>query len=206
MRTEHEQKRRSRRRAFALLLLAVTLALSLTACSGGADGTEKSQGDAADGTTPATSGETSAETSGGDSGGAQEKSQGDAAAIEPGGSLVIPTGEISGTATYYPVSVDGTLMEVIAVKDSGGSIRTAFNTCQVCYDSGRGYYEQQGDVLVCQNCGNQFPMDRVEVEAGGCNPWPIFAENKTVSDDSITISYDFLSESKQIFANWKTEY
>jgi uncharacterized membrane protein len=46
-------------------------------------------------------------------------------------------------------------------------------------------------------------MDRVEVEAGGCNPWPIFAEDKSVSDESITISYDFLKKSKDIFANWK---
>ncbi|WP_312092073.1 Fe-S-containing protein [Aminipila sp.] len=76
----------------------------------------------------------------------------------------------------------------------------------VCYDSGRGYYKQSGDKLVCQNCGNQFNMDRVEVEAGGCNPWPIFTEDKNVTDDSITISYEFLKESKEIFANWKQSY
>lgn len=29
-------------------------------------------------------------------------------------------------------------------------IRTAFNTCQVCYSSGKGYYVQSGNVLVCQ--------------------------------------------------------
>ncbi|MBN7771851.1 DUF2318 domain-containing protein [Clostridium aminobutyricum] len=117
--------------------------------------------------------------------------------------LVIPVGDITEKAAFYPVDVDGTKMEVIAVKAPDGTIRTAFNTCQVCYDSGRGYYVQSGDKLVCQNCGNQFSMDRVEVEAGGCNPYPIFKENKTVTDDSITISYDFLKESKDIFANWK---
>ncbi len=120
--------------------------------------------------------------------------------------IVIPISEVSETAKFYPVDVDGTRMEVVAVKASDGSIRTAFNTCQVCYDSGKGYYEQQGNLLVCQNCGNQFSMDRVEIEAGGCNPWPIFDENKTVTEDSITISYDFLKESKEIFANWKGSY
>ncbi|WP_312071579.1 DUF2318 domain-containing protein, partial [Anaerotignum propionicum] len=119
---------------------------------------------------------------------------------------VIPISEISEEAKFYPIEVDGTPLEVVAVKASDGSIRTAFNTCQVCYDSGKGYYKQQGDLLVCQNCGNQFSMDRVEVEAGGCNPWPIFDENKTVTEDSITISYDFLKESKGIFANWKGSY
>jgi hypothetical protein len=49
-------------------------------------------------------------------------------------------------------------------------------------------------------------MDQVEVEGGGCNPWPIFDENKTVTEDSITISYDFLKDSKGIFAHWKGDY
>ena len=125
--------------------------------------------------------------------------------IEKGESLVIPVSEISQTAKFYPVTVDGTAVEVLAVKAPDGTIRTAFNTCQVCYGSGRGYYKQQGDKLVCQNCGNQFAASRVEVEAGGCNPWPIFPDNKIVTEESVTISYDFLKESKEIFANWKTK-
>lgn len=132
----------------------------------------------------------------GDNGGASQT-------IQPGGGLVIPISEISETAGFYPVNVDGTKMEVLAVKAPDGTIRTAFNTCQVCYDSGRGYYKQDGDVLVCQNCGNRFAMSQVEVTKGGCNPWPVFDTDKTVTTDSITITYDFLKESKQIFANWK---
>lgn len=126
-----------------------------------------------------------------------------AQAVNSGESLVIPAGDISATAKYYPVTVDGTKMEVIAVKAPDGTIRTAFNTCQVCYDSGRGYYKQEGDVLVCQNCGNRFKMSQVEITKGGCNPWPIFNDEKTVTAETITISYDFLKESRQIFANWK---
>jgi len=121
-------------------------------------------------------------------------------------SLVIRTGELSGTAKFYPVEIDGTRLEVVAVKAPDGTIRTAFNTCQVCYASGKGYYEQEGDTLVCQNCGNRFTMDRVEVEAGGCNPWPIFDENKTATDETVTIPYEFLKESKGIFANWKSSF
>ncbi len=49
-------------------------------------------------------------------------------------------------------------------------------------------------------------MDRVEVEAGGCNPWPIFDENKTATDGTVTIPYEFLKESKGIFANWKSSF
>lgn len=123
--------------------------------------------------------------------------------ITAGESLVIPVSEVSSTARFYPVEVNGTQMEVIAVKDSKGVIRTAFNTCQICYSSGRGYYVQSGDALVCQNCLNRFTVDHVEVESGGCNPWPIFPENKTVTDESISISYDYLKAATQIFENWK---
>lgn len=109
----------------------------------------------------------------------------------------------SGNALSIPVDVDGIEMEVIAVKDSTGTIRTAFNTCQICYDSGKGYYKQEGDKLVCQNCGNSFTMDQVGEISRGCDPWPILDENKTVTDEEIEISYDFLKASADIFANWK---
>lgn len=123
--------------------------------------------------------------------------------IEKGDSLIIKTDDLSEDAAFYPIEVDGTEMEVIAVKDSEGNIRTAFNTCQICYDSGNGYYKQEGDKLVCQNCGNSFTMDQVGQTAGGCNPYPIMDDDKTVTEDEIQISYDFLKESSDIFTNWK---
>ncbi|MBO6093815.1 MAG: DUF2318 domain-containing protein [Oscillospiraceae bacterium] len=124
--------------------------------------------------------------------------------ITQGESLVIPISEITDEASFFPITVDGEDMEVLAVRASDGSIRTAFNTCQSCYTSGAGFYRFEDGELVCNNCGFHFSPDQVEVTSGGCNPWPIFAENKTVTDDSISISYDFLSASKEIFANWKT--
>jgi uncharacterized membrane protein len=117
--------------------------------------------------------------------------------------LVIPLAEITENATFYPVDIQGTRLEVIAVKAPDGTIRTAFNTCQVCYASGRGFYKQQGNLLVCQNCGNRFRMSQVEKVSGGCNPVPIFADNKTVDAKNITISKDFLIQAKSIFAKWK---
>ena len=106
----------------------------------------------------------------------EKKDDKDVQVIAEGKSLVIPVSDISSTASFYPVEVEGTRMEVLAVADSEGNIRTAFNTCQICYGSGRGYYVQEGNVLVCQNCGNRFTVDQVEIQSGGCNPWPIFPE------------------------------
>jgi uncharacterized membrane protein len=110
---------------------------------------------------------------------------------------------VSSTARFYPVRIDGVLLEVLAVQAPDGTIRTAFNTCQVCYRSGRGYYVQQGTVLVCQNCGNRFRMSQVEVRSGGCNPVPIFPANKVENADTITISKDVLKQAVRYFGNWK---
>lgn len=117
--------------------------------------------------------------------------------------LVIETKDITEKALFYPVTVEGINLEVIAVKASDGTIRTAFNTCQVCNNSGKGYYKQEGDQLVCQNCGNRFGMDDVEVNRGGCNPFPITEELKTVEADKITVSKDILKQATVLFETWK---
>ena len=119
------------------------------------------------------------------------------------GDLVISKSEISGAAKFYPYKIGDTSMEVLALKASDGTIRTAFNTCQVCYNSGKGYYKQQGNYLVCQNCGNRFSADRVEKIKGGCNPVPILAENKIDNGDTIIIPETFLESQKNLFSNWK---
>ncbi len=125
--------------------------------------------------------------------------------IHEGESLTIPAAEVTETAGFYPVLVDGVKMEVLAIRDSAGAIRTAFNTCQSCYTSGKGYYKADGTELVCQNCGFRFTAEEVQVPGGGgCNPYPIFPENKTETADAISISYDFLRESSGIFARWKS--
>ena len=117
--------------------------------------------------------------------------------------LVIQTKNVTEKAGFYPVKIDGTDMEVIAVKASDGTIRTAFNTCQVCNNSGKGYYKEEGNQLVCQNCGNRFGMDDVEVTKGGCNPVPITDEYKSTSNDTITISKDVLKQATVLFQTWK---
>ncbi|MDR1072554.1 MAG: DUF2318 domain-containing protein [Treponema sp.] len=117
--------------------------------------------------------------------------------------LVIQIAEVTENAVFYPVDIGGTRLEVLVVKAPDGTIRTAFNTCQVCYGSGRGFYKQQGTVLVCQNCGNRFRMSQVETRSGGCNPVPIFPVNKTMTSTAITISKEFLNEAKRIFARWR---
>ncbi len=119
------------------------------------------------------------------------------------GGITIPKAGITQTASFYKYKTGGVNMEVLALKASDGSIRTAFNTCQVCYSSGKGYYELDGNTLVCQNCGNRFEPDRVGVEAGGCNPVPITDDVRTDDGGNILISDDYLQQARVIFNNWK---
>jgi len=117
--------------------------------------------------------------------------------------LKITKADITEKASFYPYKEAKNYMEIIALKASDGSIRTALNTCQVCYDSGKGYYEQVGDTLVCQNCGNVFGIDDIEIVTGGCNPVPILKENKTEDGEYITISGQFLAGNNYYFERWK---
>jgi len=117
--------------------------------------------------------------------------------------LVIQIADITENALFFPVVIDGTRMEVLAVKAADGTIRTAFNACHVCYASGRGYFVQEGMVLVCQNCGRRYRMSQLERQAGGCNPEPIFPANKTITDSTITISKEYLKRGKTLFENRK---
>ena len=112
--------------------------------------------------------------------------------IKKGGYLAIPIADLSQTASFYKADIDGTEIELVALKDSKGNLRTAFNACQVCYSSGKGYYVQDGNYLVCQNCGNSFTIDQVGIASGGCNPWPILDSDRTVTDHEIQIYYDVL--------------
>ena len=135
--------------------------------------------------------------------GASNKGDSDKISVAVDSDIVIQTKDVTEQPSFYPAKIDGTDLEVIAVKATDGTIRTAFNTCQVCYGSGKGYYEVEGNELVCQNCGNRFGMDAVGEANGGCNPVPITSEYKTESDEAITISKDFLTEATVIFDNWK---
>ncbi|WP_243156237.1 DUF2318 domain-containing protein [Clostridium sp. C2-6-12] len=121
--------------------------------------------------------------------------------IIPG--IEIIKSEISDKAKFYPYESNGVKMEVLALKANDGTIRVAFNTCQVCYSSGKGYYVQEGKELVCQNCGNRFNADMVGKTKGGCNPVPIAEQSKVDDGTKIEIDKKFLDKNKGYFSNWK---
>jgi uncharacterized membrane protein len=119
------------------------------------------------------------------------------------GDLKIPKKEVTATAKFYPYKAGNVLMEVLALRAPDGSIRTAFNTCQVCYDSGRGFYTQNGEYLICNNCGNRFLARQVELVKGGCNPVPITRDLKREDAEFIYIPEALLEQARPLFLKWK---
>ena len=87
------------------------------------------------------------------------------------GVVSIPLAKItSGKARYYKFESGGKEIAFFLVKAGDGSIRSAFDACDVCYLEKKGY-EQQGDAMLCKNCNKKFAINRIGPhEAGGCNP------------------------------------
>jgi uncharacterized membrane protein len=102
------------------------------------------------------------------------------------GNLYIPIKKVSdGKAHYFKAKADdGTMVDFFLVKSSDGVIRAAIDSCDVCYRSGKGYV-QEGNVMVCTNCGRRFATDRINDVKGGCNPAPL---NRVVKGKNLLIS------------------
>ncbi|OGP92522.1 MAG: hypothetical protein A2Z19_00370 [Deltaproteobacteria bacterium RBG_16_54_18] len=79
----------------------------------------------------------------------------------------------NGKARHFTYKTDdGVTIRYFIMKSSDGVIRAAFDACDVCWPENKGY-TQQGDVMVCNNCGRRFPSTRINEVQGGCNPAPL---------------------------------
>ena len=110
------------------------------------------------------------------------------------GVLQIPVADISdGKATHFKVKADdGTMVTFFTIKSRDGVIRAAIDACDVCYKAGKGYY-QEGDFMVCVNCGQKFASNRINVIKGGCNPAPL---NRTIKGATLVIAMKDINANK----------
>ena len=115
------------------------------------------------------------------------------------GNIVIDTTNIGSKASFYTYDAEGTTIRLFAVKASDGTIRMAFNTCQVCNPSPKAYFIQNGKNFICQNCGNSFSTDNIGKERGGCNPIPITTDERIDGDNTITLTKQFIEGYKDNF-------
>jgi uncharacterized membrane protein len=116
--------------------------------------------------------------------------------------------EVSGTEVSLPVALfedgkarhyehkDGNLtIRYFVLKSSDGIIRAAYDACDVCWPAGKGYY-QDGDFMVCRNCGRRFASVKVNEVQGGCNPAPL---NRRIDNGKVIILVKDILQGKQYF-------
>jgi len=114
--------------------------------------------------------------------------------IKEGNVISIPLLEITEKAKFY--ESDG--IKFFAVKASDGSIKTAFDACDVCYSNHKGY-RQEGNSMICNNCGNKYPISGLGTEnlrGGGC--WPGYLPN-TIKEENFIIKISDLEKGRYRF-------
>jgi len=101
-----------------------------------------------------------------------------------------------GKARHYQLKTgEGTPIKFFILKSSDGVIRAAFDACDVCWKAGLGYY-QEGDFMVCRNCGQRFASVKVNEVRGGCNPSPL---NREIVGDQLVIKVKDILDGKKYF-------
>jgi len=96
-----------------------------------------------------------------------------AGVVETADAVRIPLKALdSGKALFLSMESEGRQYYYFALKSQDGAYRAALDACDVCFKSNRGY-RQEGDLMVCNNCGQSFPSNRIGEIKGGCNPHPL---------------------------------
>ncbi len=78
----------------------------------------------------------------------------------------------SGKVLFLETAMEGRKLYFFALRSADGRYRAALDVCDVCFRMNRGY-RQEGDLMVCNRCGQTFPTDRIGEIKGGCNPHPL---------------------------------
>ncbi len=100
-----------------------------------------------------------------------------------------------GQARFFEYKGSDVTIKYFILKSSDGIIRAAFDACDVCWPAGKGYY-QDGDHMVCRNCGRRFASVLVNEVKGGCNPAPL---TRAIENDSLVINVNDILNGKQYF-------
>jgi uncharacterized membrane protein len=107
----------------------------------------------------------------------------------------IPLAKVAQKASFYAIDSGGTQVKFFVMKASDGKIRNAFDACQVCFSQKKGYH-QEGDQIVCNNCGRRFDSALIGIERGGCNPVPF---ETTVASGKLVIAASALQSGVPLF-------
>ncbi len=84
-----------------------------------------------------------------------------------GGQVEIPVSDlVDANLHFYTADANGTLLRFLVIRKGNGDYAVALDACQICGWSG---YRQQGQNVICRNCGAAIYVPSIG-QAGGCNP------------------------------------
>lgn len=110
----------------------------------------------------------------------------------------IPVNQLSASALFFEYDSGTTTIRYFGAVGSDGGVHVATDACDVCFAQKKGY-RQIGDVMKCNNCGKEFPINSVGTEnlSGGC--WPSYLP-LTVSGGDAVIQLSDLKAKSYMFA------
>jgi RNA polymerase subunit RPABC4/transcription elongation factor Spt4 len=118
-------------------------------------------------------------------------------AVDPeNGAVRIPLAALQdGKAHFFSFGAGERTVRFFALRKSDGSIGVALDACNACYRAKRGY-RQDGDQVICNNCGMAFRPEDIGVVTGGCNPIPLV---HTVTGDAVVVKTEVLEQGRKYF-------
>lgn len=87
------------------------------------------------------------------------------------GQLRIPIADVeSGRAKFFNHTLENNKpIRFFVIRSADGVYRSALDACDVCFHAKKGY-RQQGQDMICNNCGLNFHSTLINEVSGGCNP------------------------------------
>lgn len=116
--------------------------------------------------------------------------------IDDAESVKIPLSALSEDVKFYEYDYQGVTVKYFAVMGSDGKPRTAFDACDIC--GGYKGYEQQGNDIKCNNCGQVFSIDSLGEENKGYGCWPSHLSHE-IEGDYVVIKKSDLGQGSHRF-------
>ncbi|MEK6302721.1 MAG: DUF2318 domain-containing protein [Acidobacteriota bacterium] len=115
----------------------------------------------------------------------------------PVSELRVPIADVAGgRAKFFDYKLaNNQQVRFFVVKSSAGDYRAALDACEVCAHAKQGY-RQDGDDMVCNNCGKKFATALIGKISGGCHPVALTA---ATDGDNLVIKKSEIEAGKKYF-------
>jgi uncharacterized membrane protein len=109
----------------------------------------------------------------------------------------VPIADVAGgRAKFFDYKLaNNQQVRFFIVKSSEGDYRAALDACEICAHAKQGY-RQEGDDMICINCGKSFATAMIGKISGGCHPIALTA---ATDGDSLVIKKAEIEAGKKYF-------